>query len=212
MELKIPYLEVSDEQINFANELVEHSIKNHPIPNIWDKDFTKKEKTKEYRFTGTMGEVIFADLYNLERPTKSFGAIDGQDYGKDFKIFIFNKKVFVDVKTMNRRVNSFHKDYVLNIPAKQLLRKDSLTEFYVHISLYKEKQKILAYLIGIINKKDILSNLIGIFYPAGSRRIRADGTGFIFNEDTYEVEFKDFKEIPLSDLNKCNIKGFTSLN
>lgn len=63
-------IEVTKEQYNYAKKLVDYSIKNHPISNIWDKE--KKDKTRTLRTTGTLGEIIFADLYNLNRPTRSF--------------------------------------------------------------------------------------------------------------------------------------------
>ena len=99
-------ISVSDEQKDYAKELVDYSLTNHPISNIWDKE--KKEQTQKLRFTGTLGEIIFADTYKLIRPTRSFGAIDGQDYGKDFQITFKDKTMNFDLKTMHRKTNNFY--------------------------------------------------------------------------------------------------------
>jgi hypothetical protein len=35
----------------------------------------------------------------------------------------------------------------------------------------------------------------GIFYAAGTKRIRTDGSSFTFRQDNYEVEVKDLDDI-----------------
>ena len=42
----------TEEQVNYALELVEFSIQNHTVPNIWDGDKSKKEQTSFLRFIG----------------------------------------------------------------------------------------------------------------------------------------------------------------
>lgn len=180
---------VSEEQINYANKLVEFSLKHHPVSNIWDE--TKKNKTPELRLTGTIGEIVFADLYKLKRPERSFGAIDGQDFGKDFEIKFKDKKMNFDVKTMHRKSNVFFENYVLNIPARNIKRKDSLTDFYYCISLHQRNKIMTASVLGYVSKNKIIDNKIGILYKKGTKRIRANKTSFTFFEDTYEVFFKD---------------------
>ena len=54
------------------------------------------------RFTGSLGEIVFADAYHLPRPTKSFGAIDGQDWGQDFTITSAEQIFSLDIKSMKR--------------------------------------------------------------------------------------------------------------
>ena len=180
-------IEVSDEQKEYARELVAYSLKHHPVSNIWDK--TKKEKTEELRFTGTLGEVVFADTYDLKRPTRSFGAIDGQDYGQDFQL----RNGAFDIKTMHRKSNIFYENYVLNIPSRNVNRADSLTDYYFCISLHEKQNTTIASFIGYIKKKNIIEGKTGILYPKGTKRIRKDKTHFTFFEDTYEVFFKDIK-------------------
>jgi len=178
---------INNEQIEYANKLVEYSLKHHPISNIWDKQ--KKERTRELRLTGTLGEVVFADIYGLERPSRSFGAIDGQDYGKDFFLEALNANI--DVKSMRRKSNKFFKNYVLNIPARNIKREDSITDFYYCISLHNQNNILIASLVGYINKKDILTGKIGKLYKRGTKRIRSNNTSFTFYEDTYEILFQD---------------------
>ena len=192
-------IQVQKEQLQYAKELVEYSLKHHPVSNIWDKkksknpsdSLIKDKKTKELRLTGTIGEIVFADTYILKRPTKSFGAVDGQDFGKDFELILKENSFNFDVKTMHRKSNIFYKDYVLNIPARNIHRKESITDFYYCISLHEKSNNMIASFLGYISKKDIVDRKIGILYKEGTKRIRADKTSFSFYEDTYEVFFKD---------------------
>jgi len=201
-------VKVKKEQINYATKLVEYSLKNHPVSNIWDDN--KKEDTKKLRTTGTIGEIIFADTYKLKRPIRSFGAIDGQDYGKDFELIIKDKKFNFDVKTMHRKTNVFYKNYVLNIPARNIHRKDSITDYYYCISLHKEEEAVIASFLGYISKKDIISGKNGILYKKGTKRVRADKTSFTFYEDTYEVFFKDIRT-PFVSSRINNFEGFNKM-
>ena len=161
--------------------------------------------------TGTIGEIVFADLYNLPRPERSFGAIDGQDFGKDFTIIVNNKKMNIDVKTMHRKSNIFYKNYVLNIPARNIHRPDSLTDYYYCISLHENGSQTIASVLGYIKKDDIISGKIGILYKKGAKRIRADKTYFTFYEDTFEIFFKDIKT-PFLNKKIQNTPGFKKLH
>jgi len=185
-------IDVLEEQIKYASNLVDFSIENHKVPNHWDYDGERKKKTWEFRFTGTLGEVVFADTYNLKRPTRSFGAYDGQDLGKDFRLKINDEIKNFDVKSMRRKTGIFYTNYVLNIPSSQLNKFNSITDCYFCVSLYESQGNLKASFLGHVKKEDITCGKIGIFYPAGSKRIRGDGTAFNFLEDTYEIDFKDF--------------------
>ncbi len=189
-------IEVKSEQIAYAKALVDYSMKHHPVSNIWDEN--KKAETRYLRMTGTTGEVVFADVYRLPRPERSYGALDGQDYGKDFVLEIRGKRINFDVKTMRRKTNRFYRKYVLNIPARNIRRQDSLTDNYFCISLYSEGTKLYASFLGYLGKKEIAEGKTGILYPKGSKRVRADKTTFVFHEDTYEVFFEDMKSPFLS--------------
>lgn len=181
------------EQIEYAAQLVEYSLKNHTVPNIWDNDKTKKEQTPLLRFVGSLGETVFADVYGLPRHKNSFGASDGQDYGNDFLIETNGIAYILDLKSMHRKNDNFYGNYVLNIPSEQLHKIKSVTDFYYCLSVHwDEKENYYVSFLGTIRKKDILDGKVGILYKSGSLRTRGDGTSFPFISDTYEVEFKDF--------------------
>lgn len=118
---------VSPEQIHYTNKLVNYSIYSHPVPDIFAHDPDGQKRQREFRFTETMGEVLFADAYKLPRPEKSFGAIDGQDFGQDFKFSIIGANAIVDVKTMHRKHNNLKTNFVGNLPSYQLQRDFSTT-------------------------------------------------------------------------------------
>jgi len=190
---------VSPEQVLYTKKLVEHSMQHHKIPNIWDTT-NHANRTVELRFTGSLGEVVFADIYGLERPNCSFGADDGQDLGRDFQMEIAGKLQSFDLKSMRRKNNVFYADYVLNIPASQLHRPNSLTDYYFHISLHEAKpNEFIASFVGYIKKEEVIANTIGIFYVSGSTRVRGNGTTFPFYNDTYEIDLKDFTSPPLNE-------------
>ena len=192
-------IHASAEQLAYARQLVEYSMQHHRIPNIWDGT-VQQARTVELRFTGSLGEVLFADAYQLQRPVRSFGAADGQDWGKDFELFVDGVRECFDVKTMRRKTDRFRSGYVLNIPASQLNRPGSLTDCYFHINLHKEAGGLLvASFVGFVAKEDIRTGRAGQFYASGASRIRADGTCFPFHTDTYEVDLADLNTPPLND-------------
>lgn len=184
-------IEVSDEQVGLANRLVKESIEKHTITDIFANDPNGKERQQAFRFTGTLGEIIFADAYGLNRPTKSFGAIDGQDFGQDFVLEINGQAKSFDLKSMSRQNNIFRTNYVLNLPAYQMRRATVLTDCYFCISIHKKGDKYMASFLGYVSKNDIETGLIGILYKAGTKRIKDNGEDFVFHRDTYEVDFKD---------------------
>lgn len=184
-------IEATEEQIEYTNKIVDYSIKNHPVTDIFANDPNGRERQREFRFTGSLGEVVFADVYKLPRPQRSFGAIDGQDFGQDFIIKIGDKEYSFDIKSMGRRSNDFRENYVLNLPKYQMDKKSSKTDYYFCINIHQEQGKYIVSFVGYIKKDDILDNKIGILYPKGSERIKDNGDSFVFQRDTYEVFFKD---------------------
>ena len=194
---------VTPEQINAALELVEYSLKHHPVTDIYAGDktdtygLTGEERAKAYRLTGTLGEILFADVYGLPRPTRSFGAIDGQDNGKDFKLMLADTIVSVDVKTMRRNYSGLRSYYVLDLPAYQI-KKNALTDCYFHITLIAEDRLTLrnctAAFVGYIYKSEI--DTIGEFYAKGSLRAKDSGKPVLFSRDTYEIKLGDLLSPP----------------
>lgn len=202
---------VTDEQKQYAIKLVDYSIEHHPVTDIFANDPDGKRRQREFRYTGTLGEVVFADAYELPRPTRSFGAIDGQDYGQDFILLINDKECSVDIKSMHRKGNVFLANYVLNIPSYQLHKKFSKTDYYFCISFHENDTQTYATFIGLIKKDDILTGKIGDLFITGTRRIREDKTSFVFLRDTYEVMFKHIATPPVTDRIK-SLLGYKELH
>lgn len=200
-------VKATKEQVEYTNKIVEYSIEHHTVHNIWDKSKYRKNNTSFYRFVGSLGEVVFADVYGIPRHAKSFGASDGQDYGNDFEIEIDGKKSVVDLKSMHRKNDTFYGYYVLNIPSVQLHKSKSLTEMYYCISINVKNGEYYVSFLGTMSKQDILDGKIGILYKKGTKRIRGNDTYFTFIDDTYEIDFKDFKAPMISDRMK-KMNGF----
>ena len=181
---------VTDEQKAYARQLVEYSLAHHRVANIWDKADEKKSHTRLLRYTGSLGEVVFADLYQLPRPFRSFGATDGQDWGQDFVLRTDDGFFSLDIKAMKRQTGVLGADYVLNIPASQLHKPNSRTTHYFCLSFHQSVQEgTVASLLGFVDKQAVEEGKLGILYKAGTKRIRADKSDFIFHESTYEIAF-----------------------
>lgn len=204
-------IDINEEQVNYVNRIVEDSILNHTVTDIFANDPKGKERQREFRFTGSLGEVVFADTYQLPRPNKSFGASDGQDYGMDFKLSVNGNDISLDVKTMRRKNNIFRENYVLNLPRYQMDKELFITDCYFCISIHKEHNKYIASFIGYIEKDLIYSGKVGTLYKKGTRRIKDNGGSFIFRRDTYEVDFKDIKSPFINEYIK-NISGYKQCN
>ena len=136
--------------------------------------------------------MVFADLYQLPRPLRSFGATDGQDWGQDFVLQTDDDFFSLDIKAMKRQTGVLGADYVLNIPASQLHKPNSRTTHYFCLSFHQSEQEgTVASLLGFVDKQAVENGQLGILYQAGTKRIRADRTDFLFHENTYEIAFGD---------------------
>ena len=129
----------------------------------------------------------------------------------DFNLTINGKDISFDIKAMGRKNNNFRENYVLNLPKYQMEKDMVITDCYFCISIHKEFSKYIASFIGYIEKDLVFEGKVGILYKAGTRRIKDDGGSFIFQRDTYEVDFKDIKTPFLNDDIK-RINGFKQRN
>jgi hypothetical protein len=201
-------ISVSDEQKLFSRQLVEYSLRHHHVSNIWDRNDDKLSQTRMMRFTGSLGEVVFGDCYHLPRPTRSFGAVDGQDWGQDFLIRSEEHTFSVDIKSMKRKSGALAADYVLNIPSSQLHKPHSKTSHYFCISFHQSQiEGTVASLLGFIDKSALEKGTVGQLYRSGTKRMRSDGSCFTFHEDTYEVLFADI-DPPVATSYVKSLKGF----
>lgn len=188
--------------------MVEHSLRHHKIANIWDNQNERFSQTRVMRYTGSLGEIVFADTYHLPRPAKSFGAINGQDWGQDFLIKSDDYTFSLDIKSMKRRTGNLATDYVLNIPASQLHKTNSKTSHYFCISFHQtENDGTVASLLGFIDKQALLNGEVGTLFLKGTNRIRFDNSTFIFQDDTYEILLKDIESPVITEYVR-GLKGF----
>lgn len=186
-----PYftIQVTKEQKDYALRLVNYSIENHKVPDIYENHSSANGRKFDFRYTGTLGEVVFADMYNLKRPVRSFGAIDGQDNGVDFS---FNNGVSVDIKTMSRGGLVLYEDYAANIDGYQVQNNKKKTDLIFCITIHKiEEEDTTASFIGYIKKQDILNGKVGKLYEKGSEMRRSDGTTFKYRNDVYAINLKE---------------------
>lgn len=203
-------IEVTKEQKQYAIKLVDYSIEHHPVTDIFAHDPDGKRRQREFRYTGSLGEIVFADAYELPRPTRSFGAIDGQDFGQDFVLIINQENYSIDVKSMHRKGNVFLENYVLNIPSYQIHKSKLKTDYYFCMSFHEQGTTTYATFIGFIKKDDILDGKTGDLFVKGTKRVREDGTSFVFMRDTYEIMFKHI-ETPLITEKIKKMPGFKKM-
>ena len=116
---------------------------------------------------------LIGDYPNLnEKP-------DGYDGG--FDLIFKGKKI--DVKTMERK-SFVRPDFVNNF---YLLQASHDAEIIVFCS-YHSPKRILE-ICGWVFKSELSEK--GIFYSSGTKRIRTDGSFFMFRQDNYELMNKD---------------------
>ena len=148
-----------------------------------------EDGTFEQQLTGLIGEYIV--YYHLKKVKPN---LSQKEDGFDGGIDIIHNSVRIDVKTMGR--NSFVRgEYVNNF---YVMQQKYACDVLVFCS-YHKTQKVIE-ICGWINKKDLPKK--GIFYQAGTKRLRNNGTFFLFRQDNYEVKNQDLQHI---DLLKSNV-------
>jgi hypothetical protein len=152
-------------------------LKNHNLGNRGVEDGSRRKQE-----IGLIGELmvyhyLLGNYPNLNERT------DGFDGGYDFR---FQDKR-IDVKTMERKtyvkpsfVNNFY-----------LLQESHKADIIVFCS-YNSVDNVLE-ICGWLPKNEL--GIRGIFYAAGTKRIRSDGSTFVFRQDNYEVENKNLNDI-----------------
>lgn len=159
-------VKVTEEQLRYAADMVERF-------NFGQRG--RGDGNKREQLTGILGQTVFADLINAERPNGATG-FDG---GKDFEI---NHKR-VDIKTMTRSV-PMRPDFVHNFVGYQ---KDYPVDYYVFASFNKIKEILTV--CGYIGKEEFFRR--ADYFPEGTARKRADGTSFSTFAPLYELRQED---------------------
>lgn len=178
------------EQVLYANKLVADSFQLHTTSNYWDKQ--RPEKTQKARFTGAICEIAFADIHQLKRPTKTFGAVDGQDNGIDF--ILPNNGLKIDVKAMQRNTLFLRNDFAFNLCALQAFRPTIQTEQYycMSVCILAGGQTVLQ-LVGNIGFDE--AKAVGIIRPAGIKIQTSKTTAFAPTSPILEVSIGKLQNI-----------------
>ena len=156
-------INVTEEQIQYATDMVERF-------NFGQRGYGDGNKREQ--LTGILGQTVFADLVNDNRPNGETG-FDG---GKDFEINLKR----VDIKTMTRKV-PMRPYFVHNFVGYQ---KEYQVDYYIFAS-FNTKAKILT-ICGYVEKDEFFR--LADFFPKGSLRTRADGTSFRTFAPLYEIK------------------------
>lgn len=152
-----------------------------------------KELTEKYNFgnrgrgdgnqrmqeVGILGQIVFADLFKMDRPTGESGFDGGFD-------FVINGNK-VDVKTMSRTVD-VKPHYVHNFIGYQLKYDCS---YYIFQS-YNTVTNTMC-ICGVISKEEFLEK--SNYYRKGDKRYRDDGTYFYSRAPLYEIRQKNLIEV-----------------
>ena len=162
-------LKITKEQWEYARkEVANHSFANRG----------RGDGTKDQQLTGIVGQTAVADLLRQHRPAGT-----GFDNGVDFDICAKT----VDVKTMGRTTD-MRDYYVHNFVGYQ---KDFQVDFYIFTSLNKKTDELTV--CGYVSKAQLLER--ASFYPAGTLRMRSDGSTFRTKAPLYELKQKDLEQV-----------------
>jgi len=159
--------------------MVENYLQNHNLGNrgIEDGDYAKQR-------VGLIGEfTVYKYLFNVY-PDINLKK-DGFDGGFDIKY----NGLLIDVKTMGRK-SYVRPNFVNNF---YLLQADHNSDTIIFCS-YHTVDNVLE-ICGWLPKAELSTR--GIYYAAGTRRVRTDGSSFTFRQNNYEVENKDLNDIEL---------------
>jgi hypothetical protein len=152
-------------------------LKDHNLGNRGIEDGSPRKQE-----VGLIGELI-VHHYLHNKYLNLSEKLDGFDGGYD--ILFKDKKI--DVKTMERK-SYVRPNFVNNF---YIMQEGHDAEIIVFCS-YHNMDNIIE-ICGWLPKSELQTR--GIFYAAGTKRIRTDGSSFTFRQDNYEVEVKDLDDI-----------------
>jgi hypothetical protein len=159
-----PKFTATPEQVQYANEAVARSLKTN-FTDYWNAPNEQADAAKSWRFDGFLGEVLFADAYQLPRPTECYG-LNGQDEGRDFMLSGAN----IDVKTTSRRKPPYNAKSLSFMPSLRCIdNSNSLTNHYFFISLYEQDGVYTAWFAGSISRADLQNRKVGKEYKTGEK-------------------------------------------
>ncbi len=157
--------------------MVENYLKTHNLANrgVEDGDYNKQR-------VGLIGEFTVYKYLFGEYPDLNVKQ-EGFDGGYDIA---YNGRL-IDVKTMGRK--SFVKpEFVNNF---YLLQSHLQSDTIVFCSFHTVEN--ILEICGWLPKAELANR--GIYYSAGTKRVRSDGSSFTFRQNNYEVENKNLNDI-----------------
>lgn len=153
----------------------------------------REDGTRRKQAVGLIGELVFHHFLFGTYPDLTKRP-DGYDGGYD----ILHNGKRIDVKTMERK-SYVRPDYVNNF---YILQESHHADVVVFCS-YHHIDNVIE-ICGWLPKNELAKR--GIYYAAGTRRNRADGSSFLFRQNNYEVKNKDLNDIEtLKTLNQQEI-------
>jgi len=186
--MKIPQFKVAAEQIVYTQKIVQHSLENHSASNIW----ADGGKTYHYRLTGTLGEVIFADLYDLPRPKLAFGAVGGQDFGRDFVLAGGRN---IDVKTSMQRTPTLKDEHGVLIKKMQINDVKNQTDIYYFLRLYAVGWDLFCMAFGTLLASDVKAGRVGKLKLNGEITQRGNGAVWVNDNDCFDIKISELTAI-----------------
>jgi hypothetical protein len=152
-------------------------LKHHNLGNRGVEDGNRRKQE-----VGLIGELVIHHFLFGKYPDLTKRP-DGYDGGYDI---LYNGKR-IDVKTMERK-SYVRPDYVNNF---YILQENHHADIIVFCS-YHNIDGVIE-ICGWLPKNELA--IRGIYYPAGTQRIRTDGSTFIFRQSNYEVKNKDLNDM-----------------
>jgi len=156
---------------------IENYLDSHNLGNRGVEDGNKRKQ-----LVGLLGEIL-----TIEKLTGMPVLLENRQDGFDGGFDLVYKGQRIDVKTMERK-SYVRGEFVNNF---YIMQEAYNAEIIVFCSFHAPAS--ILEICGWIYKKDLPT--LGIFYKSGTKRLRADGTSFVFRQDNYEVMNKDLRPI-----------------
>ena len=168
------------EKVNIRPGIITDVEKYLLTHNLGNRGFEDGSKHKQ--LVGLLGEIIV-----IEKLTGSTVNLKDRFDGFDGGFDLIYKGFRIDVKTMERK-SFVRPEFINNF---YIIQQTYISDIIIFCSYHTVAN--IVEICGWIFKNDL--SKLGIFYQQGTRRIRTDGSSFMFRQDNYEVQNKDLQHI-----------------